>query len=405
MARKRTTKNASPPALTASPSTALAAGYDGLLDDISALLAQARREAARTVNRLMSATYWAISQQIVVHEQGGHHRAGYGDEVLKRLAADLTSRHGRGFSERNLRLMRSFYLGWEIWQTASAKFTARARGSPFQSHSGVGEAESARPVVEPEVTTLVGAFALPWSHYVRLLSVENPTARAFYEAEALRAGWTVRQLDRQVGSQFYERTALSRDKAAMLRKGETARPGEALSPEQEIKDPFVLEFLDLKDEYSEAELEEALIRHLEAFLLELGNDFTFVGRQRRLRIDDEWFRVDLVFYHRALRCLVLVDLKLDRLAAADLGQMNLYLNYASEHWTRPDENAPVGLILCAARGHEVARYALAGISNTILAAQYRTALPSENILTIEIERTRATLEADPRRTDPQTGGS
>ena len=148
-------------------------------------------------------------------------------------------------------------------------------------------------------------FPLSWSHYVRLLSVEKPEARAFYEAEALRGGWTVRQIDRQIGTQFYERTLLSRDKAAMLRKGQKARPEDALTPEEEIKDPFVLEFLDLKDEYSESDLEEVLIRHLETFLLELGDDFTFVGRQRRLRIDDEWFRVDLVFFHRRLRCLIL----------------------------------------------------------------------------------------------------
>ena len=203
----------------------------------------------------------------------------------------------------------------------------------------------------------------------------------------------MRQLDRQIGTQFYERTLLSRDKAAMLRKGQNARPEDALTPEEEIKDPFVLEFLDLKDEYSESDLEEALIRHLETFLLELGDDFTFVGRQRRLRIDDEWFRIDLVFFHRRLRCLVLIDLKLNKLTAGDVGQMHLYLNYAREHWTHPDENPPVGLILCAEHRAGVAKYALEGLPNKVLAAEYRTTLPSEETLASELQRTRKMLEA------------
>jgi predicted nuclease of restriction endonuclease-like (RecB) superfamily len=202
----------------------------------------------------------------------------------------------------------------------------------------------------------------------------------------------VRQLDRQIGTRFYERTLLSRDKAAMLRKGEKAGPDDAVTAEEEIKDPFVLEFLDLKDEYSESDLEEALIRHLETFLLELGNDFTFVGRQRRLRIDDEWYRVDLLFFHRRLRCLILIDLKLNKLTAGDVGQMHLYLNYAREHWTHPDENPPVGLILCAEHRSGVARYALDGLPNKVLAAEYRMTLPSEEALAAELTRSRKMLE-------------
>jgi hypothetical protein len=178
----------------------------------------------------------------------------------------------------------------------------------------------------------------------------------------------------------------------MLRKGEEAGPDDGLTPEEEIKDPFVLEFLDLKDEYSESDLEEGLIRHLETFLLELGNDFTFVGRQRRLRIDDEWFRIDLVFFHRRLRFLILVDLKLNKLTAGDVGQMHLYLNYAREHWTHPDENPPVGLILCAEHRSGVARYALEGLPNKILAAEYRMTLPSEEALAAELARSRKMLE-------------
>ena len=232
---------------------------------------------------------------------------------------------------------------------------------------------------------------MSWSHYVKLLAVRDAKARKkFYEAEALRGGWTVRQLDRQIGSQFYQRTLLSRNKAAMLTKGAQPRLEDAITPEEELKDPLVLEFLNLKDEYSESELEDALIRHLEAFLLELGNDFTFVGRQKRLRIDDEWYRVRIwSFIIARLRCLVIIDLKLDKLTHADVGQMHLYCNYARAHWTLPDENPPVGLILFKGKGAALARYALEGLPNKIMATEYLTALPPHELLEAELDRTRA----------------
>lgn len=178
----------------------------------------------------------------------------------------------------------------------------------------------------------------------------------------------------------------------MLEKGAEPVEGDALTPEQEIKDPFVLEFLDLKDEYSESELEEALIERLEEFLMELGGDFTFVGRQKRLRIDDEWFRVDLVFFHRGLRCLVLADLKIGKFSHADAGQMHMYLNYAKEHWTRPDENPPVGLILCAVKGEAIVKYSLDGLPNKVLAAEYRTQLPDEKVFIDEIIKQQKLIE-------------
>lgn len=337
--------------------------YGVVLAGIVELLETARRTAARAVNACMTTAYWEIGRRIVEHEQGGARRAEYGEALLKRLGADLTVRFGRGFAWRNLYQMRAFFLAYpDILQTPSAKSSATAR------------------------------FPLPWSHYVRLLSVENPLARRFYEAESLRGGWSVRQLDRQIATLFYERTALSRDKAAMLHKGQKPRPPDAVPPAEEIKDPFVLEFLGLKDEYSESELEEALLRQLETFLLELGGDFAFVGRQRRLRVGDEWYRVDLLFFHRRLRCLVIIDLKIGPFTPADAGQMHFYLNYAREHWTRRGENPPVGLLLCAQKNEAVARYALEGLSNPVLAAEYRTTLPDETTLAAEIERTRRTLE-------------
>ena len=290
--------------------SAAPADYDSVLTEVVRLLEDSRRASARAVNAVMTATYWEVGRRIVEGEQAGGKRAGYGKELLKRLSSDLTARFGRGFSQRNLEQMRLFYLGWRISQTLSAK-----------SHLAeilIGGGESS-PDSSSELSRPVPArrFPLPWSHYVRLMTVKSEQARG---QEALRGGWSVRQLDRQIGSQFYERTALSRNKAAMLRKGSEAKPEDALSPEEEIKDPFVLEFLGLRDEYSESELEEALISQLENFLLELGGDFAFVGRQRRLRVGDEWYRVDLLFFHRRLRCLVVIDLKLGKLTHADAGR-------------------------------------------------------------------------------------
>lgn len=213
----------------------------------------------------------------------------------------------------------------------------------------------------------------------------------------------MRQLDRQISSQFYERTALSRDRASMLTQGTKSLPEDRATPEEEIKDPYILEFLDLKDEYSESDLEEALIRHLETFLLELGGDFAFVARQKRLRIGDEWYRVDLVFYHRGLRCLVLIDLKLGKFTHADAGQMHVYLNYAREHWTRSDENPPVGLILCASRDETLARYALEGLPNKVMAAEYRVMLPDEEVFARELERARRALDARSQGRNLQRG--
>jgi predicted nuclease of restriction endonuclease-like (RecB) superfamily len=221
--------------------------------------------------------------------------------------------------------------------------------------------------------------------------VEDPETRSFYEAEALRGGWTVRQLDRQISTLFYERAMLSKNKAAMLLHGAKARPEDAMSAEEHIKDPLVLEFLGLKDEYSESELEEALVQRLQAFLLELGDDFAFVGRQRRLRIGNTWYRVDLVFFHRRLRCLVVIDLKLGAFTHADAGQMHLYLNYAREHWTRAGENPPVGLILCTEKDAAVAKYALDALPNKILAAEYKMTLPNEAVLVKELKKTRQAL--------------
>lgn len=370
--------------------------YSGIHSDIVTLLENARRAVARSVNALMTASYWEIGRRIVEFEQGGQDRAAYGEALVERLAFDLSQRFGRGFSRQNLWQMRAFHLAWpanHILQTLSGESTPPQKLQTLSAISGeqpISETLSRNSI---DLAHLAKAFPLPWSAYVRLLSVKNEMARRFYETEALRCGWSVRQLDRQINSQFYERTTLSRNKAAMLKKAEHAEPGDRVTPEQAIKDPFVLEFLDLKDEYSETELEEALIQHLADFLMELGDDFAFVGRQRRLRIDDTWFRVDLLLFHRRLKCLVVVDLKTGRFGYADAGQMHLYLNYAREHWMKPGENPPVGLILCTAKGTAEAHYALEGLPNTVLAAEYQTLLPPEKLLAEELAKTRGELEA------------
>jgi predicted nuclease of restriction endonuclease-like (RecB) superfamily len=363
--------------------------YGNVLASMIDLLKSARRASARAVNSVMTATYWEIGRRIVELEQAGKGRADYGERLIKQLAVDLTERFGRGFSWRNLYLMRSFFQAYsDILQTPSAK----CRTEPAPSPGELLQTLSAKshPIDTKDFTAILpiaNFFPLPWSHYVKLLGIDDENARRFYEEEALRGGWSVRQLNRQINSQFYQRTLLSKNKAAMLREGEKATPNDVHTPEEEIKDPLVLDFLDLRDEYSENDLESALIHKLEEFLLELGNDFTFVGRQRRLRIGHKWYRVDLLFYHRRLRCLVVIDLKIGELDHADAGQMHMYLNYAAAHWTHEDENPPVGLILCARNDQAVARYALDGLPNKVMAAEYRLTLPDEAALVSQLQET------------------
>jgi predicted nuclease of restriction endonuclease-like (RecB) superfamily len=365
------------------------AEYSGIHGDIVALLEHGRRAAARSVNALMTATYWEIGRRIVEFSQGGEGRAAYGQTLLERLSADLTARFGRGFGVDNLELMRMFYQTYP----PAAISESLIRKSTSAGHSGISEPAIRKFDSDHPANT----FQLSWTHYIHLMrrtrSVEE---RAFYEAEALRGGWSVRQLDRQISSQFHTRAMLSKNRPAMLQKSGKAQPGDLVTAEEAIKDPYVLEFLDLKDEYSESQLEEALVHRLEDFLLELGGDFTFVGRQRRLRIGESWFRVDLLFFHRRLRCLVIVDLKLTELNHADVGQMHMYCNYAREHWTLPGENPPVGLILCARTNAAVARYALEGLPNKVLAAEYHMVLPDEKLLAEELARTRRAWEAQHR---------
>ena len=291
--------------------------YNAALADVADILDAARSGAARSVNSMMTAAYWLVGRRIVEYEQGGETRAEYGAELIRQLSADLNARYGRGFSVSNLRQMRAFYMDWPILQTASGEsvlpILQTASGESVLPILQTASGESVLPIlqtasgesVSPGLTlsTLAPHFSLPWSAYAQLLSVRNKAAREFYEAEAIAGGWTIRKLRRQIDTQFYERTALSQDKETMLSGGRQRDHDDRIAPEEEFKNPYFLEFLGLKDEYSESDLEEALIQHLETFLLELGSGFCFVGRQRRLRIGNAWYRVDLLFYNRRLRCL------------------------------------------------------------------------------------------------------
>ena len=386
------------------------ADYEHVLTGVVELLDEARRASARVVNSLMTATYWEIGRRIVEHEQAGRHRADYGKELIQRLSTSLTARFGRGFGVVQLSLMRQLFLTFpkgNILQSVIEKSGGLAGQSSDRAilqspikKSRIGQSlsdeskssEDAASSAIERLGQIARVLPLPWTHYVRLLRVRNALAREFYAREALAGGWSVRQLDRQINSQFYERSVLSKNKSAMLLKGEKPKPGDAVSADEEIRNPLVLEFLNLKDEYSESDLEEALIRHLETFLLELGDDFAFVARQRRLRIGHEWFRVDLLFFHRRLRCLVIIDLKIGGLVHADVGQMNLYCNYAREHWMKPGEHPPVGLILCTDKDDALARYAMEGLGSKMLVREYLTALPKESALAAELARTRDLLE-------------
>jgi predicted nuclease of restriction endonuclease-like (RecB) superfamily len=360
--------------------------YRQFSEDICNLLEKAKESAGRAVNAILTATYWEIGRRIVEFEQKGKERAEYGTALLINLSEDLTTRFGRGFSVDNIELMRLFYLTYP--ESSISETVSRKLG--YENGNGK-KSETLSRILNFE--NISGCFPLSWSHYVSLIKrCDSKEKREFYESEALRGGWSVRQLNRQISSQFYERTLLSRNKAAMLKKGSVPEKSDIISAEEEIKDPFVLEFLGLKDEYSESELEEALIQHLEAFLLEIGSDFAFIARQKRLRIGNSWYRVDLVFYHRRLRCLVLIDLKIGEFSHADAGQMHLYCNYAAAHWTHKDENPPVGLILCAEKDNAVAKYALEGLPNKILASEYRLVLPDEKELVEELVKTRKMLE-------------
>ena len=357
-----------------------------LLARIRHIWESARTQAARSVNTAHVCANWLIGQQIVEAEQGGAKRAAYGKALLKALSEQLSAEYGAGFSVSALQYMRSFFLGYprllakqhavrvvlDVQQIQHA-----VRGESPRSHDGRDGHDVQPGVLNP---------SLSWTHYRTLLKEERQPVRDFYEIESVRNGWSARQLERQMHSFLFERLAKSRDKQGVLA---LANEGQALNRAQDvIKDPYVLEFLDLPESHRlvESRIEEALINQLQAFLLELGSGFAFVGRQRRLTLDGDHFYPDLVFYHVKLKCYVVIDLKVGKLTHGDLGQMQLYVNYYDREVAAKGDNPTIGLLLCSEKNDAVVRYVLGDKSEQIFASRYQFALPSEDDLRAEIRR-------------------
>lgn len=313
------------------------------ISGIRVLLIEARQSVVKQVNATMIKTYYEIGRRIVEQEQQGKEVANYGDYILVRLSESLSGSFGKGFSKRNLELMRQFYL------------TYRIAKSPISQ-------------------------SLSWTHYIRLMRVSDPDERRFYEIEAANNNWSVRELNRQFDSALYQRLALSRDKEAVK---ELAIKGQTIEkPEDILKDPYVLEFTGLPElpQYTESKLEQRLIDELQTFLLELGKGFSFVGRQQRITIDEDHYFVDLVFYNRFLRAFVLVDLKIGQLKHQDLGQMQMYVHYYDRFVKMPDENKTIGIILCRDKKDALVEITLPDETNPIFASKYQTVLPNKEEL-------------------------
>ena len=348
-----------------------------LYERIAGILDQARSRVARTVNTAMVHAYWQVGREIVEVEQRGAGRAVYGEQVMKRLSARLTSRYGHGFSLPNLKRMTQFYRSYPAGSTLL--HATREKGSTASSL-----------LVQDRGTRFPPG--LSWSHYLVLLGVRKEDSRAFYEIEAARENWSVRELERQVASLLFERLARnkSRGQVRML-----ARRGQrVVAPTDVLKDPFVLEFLDLKEQPAARErgLEQAIINQLEEFLMEMGKGFCFVARQKRITVDGDHFYVDLVFYNRLLRSFVLLDLKLGVLTHQDLGQMQMYVNFF-DRFQRAEHEAPtIGIVLCSAKNDAMVKITLPEENAQIHAARYQRYLPTEEELRAELERERDEVE-------------
>lgn len=332
---------------------------DQFVHDIANILEQARQRAKTAVNLSMVYAYYEIGKRIVLEEQQGEQRAAYGQQVLSELSRYLTSQFGKGFSVANLKNIRQFYLVY--------------------SNDQIGETVFSQSVNLPIVDN-GRKFYLSWSHYLKLMRIENEDERHFYEIEAAKNGWSLSELKRQYNSSLYERLALSTDKDKVYR---LALQGQTVETAKDaVKDPYVLEFLGLPElpEYSETDLETRIIDHLQQFLLELGTGFAYIGRQVRFTFNEEHFRVDLVFYNRLLRCFVLFDLKIGELKHQDIGQMQMYVHYYDRMVKLPEENPTIGIILCKDKNNAVVEMTLPEDNAQIFASKYETVLPSKEAL-------------------------
>jgi predicted nuclease of restriction endonuclease-like (RecB) superfamily len=324
-----------------------------LASQVAQIIREARQTAYRAVNFTMVLAYWNIGK-LIVEDELHWERADYGKAVLRNLSQRLTKEFGKGFDESNLRYMRLFYKTFPICDTLRHE--------------------------------------LSWSHYRRLISVENSEARMWYMNEAADSVWSTRQLDRQISTLYYDRLLASQNKQVVIQEAEEKL--KAVAPEDFIKDPYVLEFLNLKDfpDLRESDVEKGLITNLQDFLLELGKGFCFVARQKRMRYDDEDFYVDLVFYNSILKCYVLIDLKLGKLTHQDVGQMDSYIRMFDDLMKQPDDNPTIGLILCSEKNEAVARYSVLNDAKQMFASKYKLTLPTEEELQAELTEARRILE-------------
>ena len=322
---------------------------ENLYYKVSELLKQAQSNVVQTVNKTMVTTYFEIGRMIVEEEQKGKERAEYGQQLINELSYKLSTEFGKGFSPTNIKQMRSFYPIYSKGQTVSDEFN------------------------------------LSWSHYLKLMRIDDENERRFYEIETYKNNWSLRELQRQYDSALYTRLALSRDKKKVIELSEKGLIIE--KPKDAIKDPYVLEFIGLPERpsYTESDLEQKLIDKLEHFLLELGTGFTFVARQKRITFDEKHFRIDLVFYNRILKCFILIDLKIGELKHQDIGQMQMYVNYYDREIKLKDENQTIGLILCQNKSEAVVEYTLPENNEQIFASKYQTVLPSKERLKQLIE--------------------
>ena len=321
--------------------------YENLLANIGTAIETARQNAVRAINTELVKANWEIGRHIVEYEQHGQERAEYGSDLLTKLSKDLRQRYGKGFGRRNILDMRRFYLAYQKWQTVSAK--------------------------------------LSWSHYIALIGISNDTARKFYEKHTLNENLSVRELERQIDSSLFERLALSKDKKGVLQLSEK---GHIVSQAAEaVKDPYVLDFLKIPQSHkmTEKDLEQKIIDNLQMFLLELGKGFAFVARQYRISLRNKHYSIDLVFYHRILKCFVLIDLKIRNVAHGDIGQMNLYLNYFKTEENVEGDNEPIGIILSAEKDEVLVEFATGGISNKIFVSKYQLYLPDKKQLQKQIK--------------------
>ena len=335
------------------------------------ILEAARCQTVRSVNTLMVQAYWLIGREIVEVEQKGRRRAHYGEQLIDELSRRLTSNFGKGWNSTTLKRIRQLYLTYP--KGAALRHQSASRGTSLRIGASVRHFSAQD-------------WLLSWTHYRLLIGVESPYARNFYEIEAIRNSWSSRQLERQVNSLLFERLAKSRDKRGLMALAQ--RGQEIEKPQDAIKDPVVLEFLGIPESARlvESKLEEALLNDLQTFLLELGKGFAFVARQQRLTLEGDHFYVDLVFYHTILKCHVLIDLKMVRLTHADLGQMQLYVNYYNQHYHTEGDNPTIGLILCTDKNDAVVKYTLGDGNPRIFASRYKLHLPSEKELADEIRR-------------------